>query len=71
VSGGLIKAPDSSALGYIEERDRAKVLMSCAAETIILALSGYQSTHLCGRLEIETISEIGRKAQSAGFTVVD
>jgi predicted amino acid dehydrogenase len=45
VSGGLIKAPDSSVLGYIEERGRPKVLMSCAAETIMLALSGYQSSH--------------------------
>jgi acetylornithine/succinyldiaminopimelate/putrescine aminotransferase/predicted amino acid dehydrogenase len=71
VSGGLIKAPETSTLGYIEERDRQRVLMSCAAETIILALSEYQSAHLCGRLEIETISEIGRQAQSSGFTVVE
>jgi acetylornithine/succinyldiaminopimelate/putrescine aminotransferase/predicted amino acid dehydrogenase len=71
VSGGLIKAPDTSELGYIEERDRAKVLMSCAAETIMLALSGYESRHLCGKLEIETIEEIGRHAQSFGFSVVD
>jgi predicted amino acid dehydrogenase len=71
VSGGLIKAPDSSALGYIEERDRQRVLMSCAAETIILSLSKYQSAHLCGRLEIDTITEIGREAQSSGFSVVD
>jgi len=35
-----MKAPDSLVLGYLQERDRAKVLMSCAAETIMLALSG-------------------------------
>ena len=71
VSGGLIKAPDASALGYIEERNRAKVLMSCAAETIILALSGYRSGHLCGHLQIPTIEEIGAEAQSSGFSVVE
>jgi acetylornithine/succinyldiaminopimelate/putrescine aminotransferase/predicted amino acid dehydrogenase len=71
VSGGLIRIPGSSTLGYIEERDRPKVLMSCAAETILLALSGYQSSHLCGRLEIETIDDIGRQAESFGFSVVD
>ena len=71
VSGGLIKAPASSILGYIEERDRPKVLMSCAAETIMLALSGYQSSHLCGRLEIETIQDIGRQAENFGFSAVD
>jgi hypothetical protein len=26
-----MKAPDSLVLGYLQERDRAKVLMSCAA----------------------------------------
>ena len=71
VSGGLMKAPDSSILGYIEERDRPKVLMCCAAETIMLALSGYQSEHLCGRLDINTVEEIGRQAVRFGFSVVD
>jgi predicted amino acid dehydrogenase len=71
VSGGLMKAPDSSVLGYIEERDRPKVLMCCAAETIMLALSGYQSEHLCGRLDINTVEEIGRHAVSFGFSVID
>jgi predicted amino acid dehydrogenase len=45
--------------------------MSCAAETIMLALSGYQSSHLCGRLEIKTIEDIGRQAETFGFSVVD
>ena len=71
VSGGLMKAPDSSILGYIEERDRPKVLMCCAAETIMLALSGYESEHLCGRLDINTVEEIGRQAVSFGFSVID
>jgi hypothetical protein len=47
------------------------MLMSCAAETIMLALSGYQSSHLCGRLEIKTIEDIGRQAETFGFSVVD
>jgi hypothetical protein len=40
-----MKAPDSLVLGYLQERDRAKVLMCCAAETIMLALSGYEGEH--------------------------
>ena len=68
--GGLIKAPESSILGYIEESDRPNVLLSCAAETIMLALSGYQSKHLCGHLDIETVEKIGRQAESFGFSVV-
>jgi predicted amino acid dehydrogenase len=68
--GGLIKAPDSSVLGYIEESDRPKVLLSCAAETIMLALSGYQSKHLCGHLDTDTIERIGSQAESFGFSVV-
>jgi predicted amino acid dehydrogenase len=68
--GGLIKAPDSSVLGYIEESDRPKVLLSCAAETIMLALSGYQSKHLCGHLDTETIEKIGGQAENFGFSVV-
>ena len=39
----------------------------CAAETIVLALSGYQSAHLCGRLDIATIEDIGRLAEELGF----
>jgi predicted amino acid dehydrogenase len=68
--GGLIKTPDSSVLGYIEESDRPKVLLSCAAETIMLALSGYQSKHLCGHLDTETIEKIGGQAENFGFSVV-
>jgi acetylornithine/succinyldiaminopimelate/putrescine aminotransferase/predicted amino acid dehydrogenase len=71
LGGGLIKAPDSSDLGYVEESDRPKVLLSCAAETIMLALSGYQSQHLCGRLDIDTVEEIGRYAERFGFSYVD
>ena len=68
--GGLIKTPDSSVLGYIEESDRPKVVLSCAAETIMLALSGYQSKHLCGHLDTDTVEKIGRQAESFGFSVV-
>jgi predicted amino acid dehydrogenase len=68
--GGLIKAPDSSVLGYIEESDRPKVLLSCAAETIMLALSGYHSKHLCGHLDTDTVEKIGDQAETLGFSVV-
>jgi predicted amino acid dehydrogenase len=70
VSGGLVRAPEPSALGYVEERDQHNVLVACAAETIVLALSGHQSRHLCGRLDVATIEEIGRLAESLGFSVV-
>jgi acetylornithine/succinyldiaminopimelate/putrescine aminotransferase/predicted amino acid dehydrogenase len=69
-SGGLVRAPQSSVLGHVEERDRPNVLMACAAETIVLALSGHQSSHLCGRLEIATVEEVGRLADSLGFSVL-
>jgi hypothetical protein len=68
--GGLIKAPKSSVVGYVEESDRPHVLLSCAAETIMLALSGYQSKHRCGHLDIDTIEKIGWQAESFGFSVV-
>ena len=69
VSGGLVRAPEPSALGYLEERDQHNVLVACAAETIVLALSGHQSRHLCGRLDVATIEEIGRLAELLGFSV--
>jgi predicted amino acid dehydrogenase len=46
------------------------VLLSCAAETIMLALSGYQSKHLRGHLDTETIEKIGGQAENFGFSVV-
>ena len=68
VDGGLVRAPDQSVLGILEETDRRNVLVSCAAETIILALSGFRSEHLCGRLDPATIDELGRVAAGLGFT---
>jgi acetylornithine/succinyldiaminopimelate/putrescine aminotransferase/predicted amino acid dehydrogenase len=68
VDGGLVRAPDASVLGLLEERDRRNVLMACAAETIVLALSGFRSEHLCGRLDITTIEELGRVAERLGFS---
>jgi acetylornithine/succinyldiaminopimelate/putrescine aminotransferase/predicted amino acid dehydrogenase len=70
VSGGLMHAPEASVLGHVEERNRQNVLMACAAETIVLALSGHQSNHLCGRLEMTTVEKIGRLAEKSGFSVV-
>jgi predicted amino acid dehydrogenase len=68
VDGGLVCAPEASALGLLEEPDRRNVLLACAAETIILALSGYRSEHLCGRLQPATIEEIGKLAARLGFS---
>jgi predicted amino acid dehydrogenase len=44
------------------------MLVACAAETIILALSGFRGENLCGRLEPTTIAEIGRVAGRLGFS---
>ena len=68
VDGGLVRAPDPAMLGLLEERDRRNVLVSCAAETIILALSGFRSEHLCGRLDPATIEELGSVAGRLGFS---
>jgi predicted amino acid dehydrogenase len=57
-------------LGHIEAPDQENVLVACAAETIVLALSGYQSKHPCGRLDIATIEEIGGLAGTLGFSVI-
>jgi acetylornithine/succinyldiaminopimelate/putrescine aminotransferase/predicted amino acid dehydrogenase len=67
--GGLVHAPAASLLGLLEERDRPNVLVACAAETILLTLSGHRSPHLCGRLDIGTIEELGRLADRYGFSV--
>ncbi len=69
VPGGLVQAPKASQLGFLEERDRPNVLLACAAETIILALSHYRSKHLCGRVDVATIEELARLAERMGFSV--
>jgi predicted amino acid dehydrogenase len=69
VDGGLVRAPDESALGLLEEPDRSNVLLACAAETIVLALSGFHSQHLCGRLDPTTIEELGKVAARLGFSI--
>jgi predicted amino acid dehydrogenase len=66
--GGLVRAPDLSVLGLLEEPNRPNMLVACAAETIILALSGFRGENLCGRLEPTTIAEIGRVAGRLGFS---
>jgi predicted amino acid dehydrogenase len=63
-----VRAPEASVLGLLEEPDRRNVLLACAAETIILALSGYRSEHLCGRLHPATIGDIGKLAARLGFS---
>ena len=37
VDGGLVRAPDLSVLGLLEEPTRPNMMVACAAETIILA----------------------------------
>jgi acetylornithine/succinyldiaminopimelate/putrescine aminotransferase/predicted amino acid dehydrogenase len=68
VDGGLVRAPDLSVLGLLEEPTRPNMMVACAAETIILALSGFRGENLCGRLELTTIAEIGRVAGRLGFS---
>lgn len=70
VSGGLIQAPETAVLGHLQERDQPNVLVACAAETIILALSRYQARRLCGQLDITTIQQLGELAEKSGFSVV-
>jgi len=67
VDGGLVQAPEASVLELLEEPDRRNVLLACAAETIILALSGFRSEHLCGRLDPATIEDLGKVAAKLGF----
>ena len=68
VDGGLVRAPDASVLGLLEEPNRRNVLLACVAETIILALSGFRSEHFCGRLDPATIEELGSVAARIGFS---
>jgi len=70
VNGGLVRAPQGSILGDLEERDRPSMLVACAAETMVLAASGFRSPNLCGRLDVSTISELGCLAERMGFAVV-
>jgi acetylornithine/succinyldiaminopimelate/putrescine aminotransferase/predicted amino acid dehydrogenase len=71
VCGGLVQAPETSLLGLLEEPDRPNVLVACAAETIVLALCQYRSRHLCGRLDVATIEEMGGLAERMGFSVAN
>jgi acetylornithine/succinyldiaminopimelate/putrescine aminotransferase/predicted amino acid dehydrogenase len=68
VDGGLVRAPQSSVLGFMEEVGRPLILPACAAETIILALSGFRSEHFCGPIDLMTLSEIGAIATRMGFS---
>ena len=68
VDGGLVRAPKASVLGLLAEPNRRNVLLACAAETIILALSGFRSDHLCGRLDPATIEDLGKVAARLGFS---
>ena len=54
-------------LGLLEEPNRPNLSVACAAETIILALSGFRGENLCGRLKPTTISELGKVAGRTGL----
>jgi acetylornithine/succinyldiaminopimelate/putrescine aminotransferase/predicted amino acid dehydrogenase len=71
VGGGLVEAPPASRLGHVEDRERPNTLVACAAETIVLALSGFRSDHLCGRLDVTTIKNLGGLAERLGFSAAD
>jgi acetylornithine/succinyldiaminopimelate/putrescine aminotransferase/predicted amino acid dehydrogenase len=68
--GGTVRAPAGSSLRYIEREDEPNAVVACAAETIVLALSGFRSDRLCGRLDIATVEELGRIGENSGFSVV-
>ncbi|TGD98926.1 aminotransferase class III-fold pyridoxal phosphate-dependent enzyme [Methylobacterium nonmethylotrophicum] len=71
VGSGLLRAPAGAALDRLGECGQPDVLVACAAETIVLALSGHRDGHLCGALDLATIEAIGRLATQAGFAVVE
>jgi acetylornithine/succinyldiaminopimelate/putrescine aminotransferase/predicted amino acid dehydrogenase len=68
VGTGLVRAPPGSSLGHLGERDQPDVLVACAAETIVLALSRFASPHLCGSLDVTTIAALGRLSEALGFS---
>jgi acetylornithine/succinyldiaminopimelate/putrescine aminotransferase/predicted amino acid dehydrogenase len=70
VNSGQVRAPAASVLGLVEERNQPNVMGACAAETIVLALSDYAPKQLCGRLDVETIRELGRLTEKSGFSIV-
>jgi hypothetical protein len=58
-----------SDLGLVGERDHPDVMGACAAETIVLALSDGGPNQLCGRLDLDTIRELGRLTEQSGFSI--
>ena len=68
VGTGLVRAPVGSSLGLLGERDRPDVLVACAAETTVLALTGFAGPHLCGSLDVATIAALGRLSEELGFS---
>src|SRR5262249_15945523 len=70
VNGGIFQAPGGCSLAPLGEPDRPDVLVACAAETMVLALAGFRGDHLCGRLDVGTIGEIGRLAEEQGLAAV-
>jgi predicted amino acid dehydrogenase len=68
VGTGLVRAPAGSHLGHLGEPGRRDVLVACAAETIVLALSRFASPHLCGRLDVATIGSLGLLSETLGFS---
>nr|MDJ0825413.1 hypothetical protein [Rhodobacter sp.] len=65
--GGVVQAPDGAELDALAEPDLSTAIVACAAETIVLTLSGYDGAHLCGQLDLDEILRIGAAAEAAGF----
>ena len=69
IRGGVLRAPSDAVLGALAGDDDPETIVACASETIVLALSGMRSPHLCGRLDAATVSALGHAAVEWGFAV--
>ena len=69
IRGGLLAVPGNSILGPLADETTPGALVACACETVVLALSGMRSPHLCGRLDPHTVDTVGGLARDLGFTV--
>lgn len=69
IRGGVLRAPADAVLGALAGDADPETVVACASETIVLALSGMRSPHLCGRLDPATVSALGDSALEWGFSV--
>ncbi len=69
IRGGVLRAPGDAVLGALAGDADGETVVACASETIVLALSGMRSPHLCGRLDPATVNALGHAALEYGFAV--